>query len=163
MNAGAGNRHGGRTPKPLEEKFRLGNPSGRPLPERSELMALPGVVVDEAGALVIPDPPDELGPEGIETWQRIWVAGARWISTSTDVHAVQLLCEQIDERADLRRRVKLYNDWRERSALRTLERQIMAGLALLGLNPVDRSRLGVAIVQTESTIDRIRRERAGGQ
>ena len=46
-------------------------------------------------------------------------------------------------------------DWRERVALRAIDNQITSQLGLLGFNPSQRSRLGVAEVQRESALDRL--------
>jgi hypothetical protein len=70
-----------------------------------------------------------------------------------DAEQVLMLCEQADERAALRVKVLRDGEWRERAALRALDAQIMDGLALLGFNPVDRARLGVAEVKRVSALD----------
>ncbi|HEX5119830.1 MAG TPA: hypothetical protein VFW65_31985 [Pseudonocardiaceae bacterium] len=50
-----------------------------------------------------------------------------------DADALLLVCEQMDERVALRVRVLKEGDWRLRSALRTIDRQIASGLASLGV------------------------------
>lgn len=77
-------------------------------------------------------------------WDRIWTAGANWLGELIDADQVLLVCEQVDERQALRVEVLRDKDWRARAGLRALERQITEGLAVLGFNPVDRSRLGTA-------------------
>jgi len=143
----------GRPPKPIEEKLRTGNPGRRPLPDRAELTVLPA-------APGPPDPARPLGQAGRALWERIWGAGATWLAELVDAEQVLILCEQADERAALRVRVLRDGDWRERAGLRALDAQIMTGLALLGFNPVDRSRLGVAEVKRVSTLDKIAERRA---
>lgn len=60
-----------------------------------------------------------------------------------------LVCEQTDERTLLRDRMfRIGLDWRERAALRALEKQIATNLAQLGFTPTDRARLGMT--QTSS-------------
>jgi hypothetical protein len=141
----------GRPPKPLEEKVRLGNPGKRPLPDRGNLVALPG-------AAQPPDPARPLGQAGRELWERVWTAGANWLAERVDAEQVLILCEQVDERQQLRVRVLRDNDWRDRAALRALDAQVMSGLSVLGFNPVDRSRLGAAeVVKRESKLDALRR------
>lgn len=86
-------------------------------------------------------------------WGRVWGAGATWLAELVDAEQVLILCEQADERAALRVKVLRDGEWRERAALRALDAQIMQGLALLGFNPVDRSRLGVAEVKRVSAVE----------
>lgn len=142
----------GRPPKPIEEKRRIGNPGKRPLPDRAGMTILPAAI----------DPPDPHRPvcaAGRAMWCRVWAAGAGWISPATDAEQVLILCEQIDEREVLRRRVELSpDDWRERGQLRALEAQIMDALSVLGFNPTARSRLGVAEVRRVSLVEQLRRE-----
>jgi hypothetical protein len=144
----------GPPPKPNEQKRRAGNPGRRPLPDRTNVVALLPVE-----ALGVPDPLRPLGTSGQALWERVWAAGARWISPETDVELVQIVCEQIDERAALRVKVLRDNNWRERSALRKLDHQVIQALSLLGLTPADRTRLGVAEVVAQSTLDRLRQNR----
>jgi hypothetical protein len=136
----------GRPPKPLEEKLRTGNPGRRPLPDRATLTALPAA----AGP---PEPARPLGQAGRALWNRVWGAGATWLAELVDAEQVLILCEQADERAALRVKVLRDGEWRERAALRALDAQIMDGLAVLGFNPVDRARLGVAEVKRASALD----------
>ena len=144
----------GPIPKPNEQKRRVGNPGRRPLPDRSTIVALPGVADGE-----VPEPLRPLGPPGRALWERVWKAGARWVSPQTDIELLQILCEQIDERAQLRVKVIGEGNWRERKALRALDQQVVAALSLLGLTPADRTRLGVAEVQAQSTLERMRAQR----
>lgn len=144
----------GRPPKPLEEKIRTGFPGhSKPKPDRATLTVIPA-------AAVPPDPARSLGPLGRELWDRVWGAGATWLAEHVDAEQVLILCEQMDERAALRFRVLRDQDWRERAGLRALEAQIMDGLSVLGFNPTERSRLGVAEVKAASTLDRIAERRA---
>lgn len=147
----------------VEDKLRLGNPSCRPLPDRSALVAVPdGLVVDEAGEATLPEPARELGAAGKSMWDRVWSSGASWLA-KPDVELVTLVCEQFDERAALRRTVMTYGDNRDRNSLRRLEVSIAKLLGVLGLTPTDRTRLGVARVIAESTVEMLRRERAAGE
>lgn len=136
----------GRPPKPLEQKLRAGNPGKRPLPDRATLTVLPA-------ARGIPAPARPLGSAGRALWERVWNAGATWLAELVDAEHVLMLCEQADERAALRVTVLRNGDWRDRAALRALDAQVMSGLALLGFNPVDRSRLGVAEVKRVSAVE----------
>jgi hypothetical protein len=143
----------GRRPKPIEQKRRTGNPGGRPIPERSALVQLPGV-----GATP-PEPLRPLGTPGRALWDRVWSAAAPWVSPVTDIELLQVLCEQVDERAALRVKVLSEGNWRDRSQLRALDQQVVTALSLLGLTPTDRTRLGIAEVQAQSTLERMRSAR----
>lgn len=143
----------GRPPKPLEEKLRTGNPGRRPLPDRSTLTVLPA-------AEGPPEPARPLARPGRELWDRVWNSGATWLAELVDAEQVLILCEQADERASLRVKVLRDGDWRERAALRALDAQVMDGLAVLGFNPVERSRLGVSEVKAPSALDKIAARRA---
>lgn len=136
----------GRPPKPLEQKLRTGNPGKRALPDRASLTVLPA-------APVAPEPARPLGQAGRALWERVWGAGATWLAELVDAEQVLILCEQADERAALRVKVLRDGDWRERAGLRALDAQVMDGLAVLGFNPVDRARLGVAEVKRASALD----------
>ena len=82
-------------PKTIEQKRKLGNPGKRPLPDRANLIALPM-------AMQTPEPLRPLGSEGQNMWERIWQAGRAWISPTTDIEHVMILCETMDERVQLR-------------------------------------------------------------
>jgi hypothetical protein len=89
------------------------------------------------------EPIRPLGPTGQSTWDRITAASIGWFEHQLDVELLQFLCEQIDERAFLRRNVLNDNDWRDRTALRALDQQILQCLSLLGLTPSDRNKIGL--------------------
>lgn len=147
-------RQTGRPPKPIEQKRRLGNPGKRKLPETEIVLA---------ASTSVPEPIRPLLDPGRAFWDRVWSGGAVWISQSTDIEMVQMLCEQIDERHQLRYivlRDREGNLWRQRSQLRKLDQQIMLGLSMLGFTPTDRTRLGLAEVKFESKLDKYRKQRA---
>jgi hypothetical protein len=77
---------------------------------------------------------------------------AGWIQQEIDVELLQIVCEQIDERASLRFKVLRENDWRDRNALRALDQQILNALSLLGLTPTDRSRTGLTTKGTDDDL-----------
>jgi hypothetical protein len=135
-------------PKPNEIKRRIGNPGKRALPNQGEIILLPA-------ATIAPDPPRPLGAEGTKMWERIWYAGRLWISSSTDIEHVTILCETMDERVALRVRVFREGDWRDRVALRQIDHQLTSMLSALAFNPVDRSRLGFAEVKQASALDEL--------
>lgn len=141
-------------PKPIEQKRKLGNPGKRPLPEKAKLIALPM-------AMETPEPLRPLGPEGTKMWDRIWKAGRAWISLSTDIEQVMMLCETMDERIQLRAVVFRGGEWRDRVALRQLDYQITNMLSLIAFNPVERSRLGLAEVQAQTRIQELMQRSRG--
>lgn len=135
----------GRPPKPVEQKRAIGNPGKRPLPDSQAIVALPA-------ASSIPEPSRQLFQFGRDLWDRAWRMGNLWISPDTDIELLLIVCEQLDERAKLR--TSVWNSGRidERKALRSLEKQIVENLSLLGFTPTDRSRLGIAEVKKMSKI-----------
>lgn len=141
-------------PKPNEIKRKTGNPGKRPLPQAMNVVSMP--MAQEP-----PEPPRPLGPEGMRLWKRIWEAGRAWISPTTDIEHVLILCETMDERSQLRLNVLRGSDWRDRVALRSIDSQLSSMLSALAFNPVDRSRLGVAEVQAASKIDQLLARRRG--
>ena len=105
---------------------------------------------------VMPEPLRVLGPSGLELWKRIWSMGKVWLSLSTDIDVLQILCEQLDERDSLRELVLSDAEaWRERAALRELEKSIRSNLSILGFTPTDRMKLGVAEVQKMSKLEEL--------
>lgn len=146
----------GRPPKPIEQKRLIGNPGQRPLPDQQNVTLMPAVTEP-------PEPPRPLGEAGRQLWDRAWTSGAGWLARHTDAWTLLLVCEQMDERQDLRERVLATKDWRDRAGLRALDAQILAGLSLLAFNPVDRARLGVAEVVSVSKLDALRRQRQARQ
>ena len=137
-----GKGSGGRNRKPDEQKARIGNPghASKPVRHKAEVIALP---VQNA-----PEPHRPLGKHGRELWDRVWLSGAAWLKADSDAETVLLVCESVDERQQLRYFVLSNPDaYRERKALRELDRQISVALGSLGMNPVDRSRIGVPEVK----------------
>lgn len=142
----------GRKPTPLEQKKLLGNPGRRPLPDDAELVVLPA-------ASSVPEPLRPLEAAGLSLWNRVWESAQAWVSPDTDVDLLQLTCELVDERVELRELVRSSGEWRDRTGLRSLDSQIVSNLSLLGFTPADRSRLGVARVKAESKLEAMRRKR----
>jgi hypothetical protein len=142
----------GRPPKPIEQKKLIGTyrPGRTPHdPYETELER----------ANDSPKPLRDLGEAGVTFWNSVWTSGANWIAPKTDIHLVQILAEQFDERATLKSLVEANAVPRDRSGLRELEKQITGNLAALGLNPSDRARLGFAVVKTESKLEAIMKMR----
>jgi len=143
----------GRPPKPTEQKRRLGNPGRRKLPEKK---------MEIINASTTPQPHRPLGPAGENFWNRIWAIGFGWISQHTDIELLQIVCELIDERQALRMKVLVDQDWRDRTALRALDAQVLDCLSLLGFTPVDRARLGFVEVKIQNELDAYRQRKAQG-
>jgi 5-formyltetrahydrofolate cyclo-ligase len=81
-------------------------------------------------------------------WEAVW--GCNWITA-----------EAISEREALRELLAHNTEnTKYRSGLRELERQIVSQLALLGLSPSDRARLGIAEVKKESKLEELLRRKA---
>lgn len=140
-------------PKPIELRRKLGNPGKQALPNENETILISAI--DE-----IPEPHRQLFDAGLELWNRTWSMGQLWISPKTDVELLLMTCEMLDERVRLRAFVWNNPDaWRERKALRELEKNITNSLSLLGFTPTDRSRLGVAEVKAKSKLEELRARR----
>lgn len=78
-----------------------------------------------------PSPGRPLGSAGLQLWASAWKTCPKG---TVDGESLLVLCEQMDERVALRLRVIRDQDWRERAGLRTVDAQIMAGLAALGMD-----------------------------
>ena len=82
-----------------------------------------------------------LGKFGRQVWRQTWDS-MPWLNTQRDCDAVTLLCEDIDERQELRDILAQSDpeqpDWRTRTALRQLDTQIDRRMAALGMTPVAR-------------------------
>lgn len=146
----------GRPPKPIEQKKLIGTYR----PDRSLLN--PNETLLER-AKELPQPLRPLGEAGQAFWVSIWESGVNWIAPQTDIHLVQLVAEQLDEREQLRELVAADAVPRDRSGLRELEKALTGNLAALGLNPSDRARLGFAVVKTEGKLEALLRMKAERQ
>lgn len=132
-----GGKGSGRKPKPVEQHLRLGNPSKKPLPTKKQLAEIVGLPT-----MVVPEPHRPLGATGNILWKQIWSSGAGWLSRNIDVEVILMVCEMADERTRLRVKLQAQPDaWRDRRALRELERQIVSLLSLIGFSPADRASL----------------------
>ncbi|MBX3031924.1 MAG: phage terminase small subunit P27 family [Chloroflexi bacterium] len=148
--------------KTAEQKRLTGNPGKRSLP--TPISVVPPARLTPSTA------PGHLGPAGLRMWEHCRQYAGQWVADS-DIEQVRLLCEAMDRRADLMARLAndgyvLFTDkgyaYQHPAAgmLTALEAQITKWLSLLGLTPSDRGRLGVAEVKAQSTLERIRAQRA---
>lgn len=117
-----------------------------------------------------------LGPmsppeDGATLVQQMLDAGAgAWVGSTDAVMLLPLLAEAWDERRQRREQLMrkgrywpLAKQKSETAALRDLEKQITQWLSLLGLTPIDRSKLGVAEVKAQSTLEALQARRAAGR
>jgi len=133
-----GGNGSGRRPKPVEQKLRLGNVGKRKLPKHADIIALPSLTS------FVPDPHRPLGTHGRVLWDRVWTSGASWLRPALDGDIVLMACEMVDERSQLRTIVFTQQTaWRERRALREIDRQITSLLSQIGFSPTDRATLGI--------------------
>jgi hypothetical protein len=148
-----GKGSGGHNRKPIERKQRIGNPSGRKLPKPSpvaDVVALP--------TSHVPEPHRPLGSQGLRLWQQVWVSGAGWLKQQMDTELVLMLCEATEERTRLRFRLQERPDsWRDRRALREIDRQIITLLGQIGFTPSERGLLGQGEVKQHEFSDLHRR------
>lgn len=104
----------------------------------------------------LPEPPEGLGELGRGIWQRVLTEGQSWVSYRLDTFLLGLVCDQFEERAELRELVLAHPDQpRLRIGLRELDRQIVSNLGALGLTPTDRARLGFVEVSKESKLSKL--------
>lgn len=145
-------------PVPLERKRARGNPGKRALPALSETIA-----ISKIGPA-----PLILGTSGVEAWNRI-TGSAPWLGES-DAGLLTQLCEKIDRRDDMVAKLKdsdytLFTDKGYVYSnplvgmISSVETEIVKMMSLLGLTPTDRTRLGLAEVKAQSTLQKMREER----
>jgi len=110
--------------------------------------------------------PDGLGPIATEAWNRIVEHAGSWIAVS-DRDALTMLCRDIELLADLEARLRvdgpvLYTDKgyayaHPAAGMRTsAEESIRKWMNHLGLTPADRAKLGIAMVESQSKIEKYR-------
>lgn len=145
----------GRPPKPTEQKRLIGNPGKRPLPDQNTTIALPGGYVA---------PLRPLDDAGLSLWDAIFRKGELWISNRTDIHFLQMVCEQHDRRQYLMDRLAAEPDeWRLHRQLTDLENIITSNMGRLGLTPADRTKLGYAEVKRQSKLEELQSKWSSGE
>lgn len=138
--------------KPNEVKRKNGNPGKQKLPKLANVISLVPIKGDA---------PLHLSEAGAKMWVDVR-AMAPWIAT-TDGKLLTELCEKMDKKYELREKLAatdyvLFTDKGYAYAnplfgmLNTVEGDIVKLLSLLGLTPVDRSKLGVAEVTTKGKL-----------
>jgi hypothetical protein len=94
----------------------------------------------------------------LRLWQQVWVSGAGWLKQQMDTELVLMLCEATEERTRLRFRLQERPDsWRDRRALREIDRQIITVLGQIGFTPSERGLLGQGEVKQHEFSDLHRR------
>ena len=110
--------------------------------------------------------PDGLGPIATDAWNRIVEHAGSWIAVS-DRDALTMLVKDIEHLATLEARLQadgpiLYTDKgyaypHPAAGMRTsTEESIRKWMNHLGLTPADRAKLGIAMVESQSKIDKYR-------
>lgn len=110
--------------------------------------------------------PDGLGPIATEAWNRIVEHAGAWIAVS-DRDALTMLVKDIEHLANLEARLAvdgpiLYTDKgyayaHPAAGMRTTtEESIRKWMNHLGLTPSDRAKLGIAMVESQSKVDKYR-------
>jgi len=80
----------------------------------------------------LPEPRRRLEQSGLALWKETFATGQTWLK-DTDLELLQITCEQVDEREQLRAYVlENMEAWHERAALRVLERDIQSNFTQLG-------------------------------
>ncbi len=131
----------GRPPKAIEEKRRLGNPGKRALPSAGAL------------AVVAPVEPSDYELAATDSLDKVLEAGVHWIA-STDGPKVALLREALEYLEQLKA------DPRTKPAEVTAQfKAVSSMLSDLGFDPTARSRLGLAEVKAQSTLEKLRAQR----
>lgn len=100
----------------------------------------------------VSEPPRRLGESGMDLWVKAHRLG--WVSQNSDLVLLAVICEQLDERDELRIFVlDNVEAWRERASLRKLEEQISSNLSKMVMSPVDRLKAGVQEVKRQSKLE----------
>ena len=167
--------------KPLEQRRRTGRSPGRDSGGR----ALPAPVTLLPGVSGIPDVPDELRTTdnaescilargsgkpcelclaelGVKAWDRLWAAGRKWLSVTTDIDVMKRICRaRIDEDGPFTKgqRGGLVAHPAV-SQLRVLNAEVVKLESLCGFTPSDRAQRGIAEVSGSGQDDIVARRTA---
>jgi hypothetical protein len=132
-------------PKPAELKVLQGNPGQHKIRVSESVQPLTYGFVE---------PLRPLQEAGRQMWDSVFKAGELWVSNTTDVQLVQLVCEQLDRKQVIEGLIAADpSEWHLFKQLNDLERLITANLSLLGFTPADRTRLGLVSVKTKSKLE----------
>ena len=107
----------------------------------------------------LPEPPEGLGELGRAIWGQVLSEASVWVSYKLDTLLLGIVCDQFEERAELRELVAASPEQpRLRIGLRELDKAIVSNLSSLGLTPTDRARLGFVQVKKESKLEELLRK-----
>jgi hypothetical protein len=106
----------------------------------------------------LPEPPEGLGELGRAVWGQVLTEASVWVSYKLDTLLLGIVCDQFEERAELRELVIASPEQpRLRIGLRELDKALVSNLSSLGLTPTDRARLGFVQVKKENKLEELRR------
>lgn len=160
------NRGGRGNIVPLERKRAAGNPGQRRIPDENATAPV---------ASVPSDPPPGLGESGRGLWLRVAAYADRWVGV-TDIDLLLATCRLADQVASLEAECQALAESggayvtsnsgavSAHPAFDLHDRKLgllVGNLKLLGLTPVDRSRIGVAEVKVKSKLQEQRDRRSG--
>jgi hypothetical protein len=113
---------------------------------------------------IIPEPPESLSGPGRALWEGIWKEAGGWLHAGLDFELLRLVCEQIEEREQLRALVMASPEQpRLRIGLRELDKAVISGLSSLGLTPTERARLGLAVGKKATKLEEFRQRLEEGR
>ena len=147
-------------PVPIERKRARGNPGKTKMPSPTETIDVEPLEHDA---------PITLGNAGAEMWAKMQ-ASAHWLGES-DMPVMMMLCQKADRRQEILDRLETEplvlipeNGSRAQpnplvTMLDQVEKDMVSILSLLGMTPTDRSRLGLAEVKKQSTLEKLRAQR----
>ena len=138
----------GRPPRPTELKRLLGNPGRRPLPDLDNITHLPMIKVK-------PPYPENLGEAGKKFWDRVWDMAITWLSPNSDIDTVENASRLADATEAARARYMATTEPADAKAYVAINKAYTDALTSLGLDPISRSRLGVAEVRAATSIDKL--------
>ena len=155
---------GSRGPLAKSQNPALGNPGKR---------FRPAPVAALTGPIKPPSPPRHLGRRGRAAWRSCWKAGATWLSPATDSEVVARYCRLLEEQDELLGLIAQTGRTSVGSMgqvvshpfvdqLRAVEDRTLKLEAALGLSPLYRARLGIAVAtagKEKTQLDRLLAER----
>jgi P27 family predicted phage terminase small subunit len=138
--------------KPTELKILQGNPGKKALRLNDAIAPM------DYGYI---EPLRELGEVGKQFWDNIFDAGEIWISIRTDTELVQMVCEQLDRREQIKQQIASDpTDPTWYRQMNEIEKQIVSSFSLLGFTPADRTRLGLVSAKTKSKLEELLAKKA---
>lgn len=118
----------------------------------------------DVGVAVVKSPPTpmHLKASGKRIWKQLWETGQTWLGPS-DEPTANVVCEQVDQVADLRRMAAQVNDieleQKYMYSIQVAETLVMSSLSELGFDPAAQARLGFSIPKVAESNPRPRRRR----